>query len=140
MADADVPLPLDTHAFVWAMTAPERRAAPARAAIEQHGRVVLLSTASIWEIAIKVGRGRWTEPTALLDDFDTALRRAGIAPLPIGSAHPKRAGLLAWDHRDPFDRVLAAQAIAEDAHLVTLDPAFSTVPEQTGFRRIWNQV
>ena len=138
MPGADASLLLDTHAFVWAMTAPERLAAAARAAIEERRHVVLLSTASIWEIAIKVGRGRWAEASALLDDLDAVLRRAGIAPLPIGPAHARLAGLLRWDHRDPFDRMLAAQAIIEGAKLVTADPAFSTIPVGTCFAALWD--
>ena len=137
---ADARLLLDTHAFVWALTAPERLAAPACAVLEDPSRVVLLSAASIWEIAIKVERRRWPEAAALLDDLDATLRRLTIAVLPIGPGHARLAGLLAWDHRDPFDRMLAAQAIIEDAVFVTADHAFATLPAKAGLKRCWDGI
>ena len=129
MSDADTrPLLFDSHTFIWAMTQPERLPAATRMIASDPGRVILLSTASIWEIASKVGRGRWPEAAAPLHDLDATLVRAGITVLPVSSQHARAAGLLEWAHRDPFDRMLAAQAQIEGAILVTADRAYAGLP------------
>jgi PIN domain nuclease of toxin-antitoxin system len=92
---------------------------------------LLLSAASVWEIALKVGRGRWPDAAPVIGDIEAALREASITPLPVSVAHARAAGLLKWDHRDPFDRMLAAQAVAEGALLVTADRAFASLPLAT---------
>ena len=95
---------------------------------------LLLSTASIWEIAAKVGRGRWPEAERVIDDLEAVLVRAAITPLPVTVQHARAAGRLIWDHRDPFDRMLATQAMSEGAILVTADRVFAGVAVETLWR------
>jgi len=84
--------------------------------------MVHVSVASAWEIAIKVGQGRLPEASEILANFEAALQAEGFALLAITVAHARTAGLLASEHRDPFDRLLASQAIVEGLTLVTADP------------------
>lgn len=111
----------DTHLLLWAAGAPERLSAQARALIEAPETEPLVSAASFWEITIKAGLGR--------ADFrvDAALLRRGLldngyAELPITGAHALAMGALPPLHRDPFDRMLVAQARVEGIALVTADP------------------
>jgi PIN domain nuclease of toxin-antitoxin system len=88
-----------------------------------------LSAASLWEAAIKVAAGRLSTPTSI----DEAAADAGIAELPVRWSHARRAALLPTLHRDPFDRMLVAQALEEGLILMTRDPlvrqyAVSTMP------------
>ncbi len=112
---------LDTHVLFWWFIEPARLTAAAFAAIEADDAEVYVSIASCWEIAIKVGLGKWPEATMLLDAFDDELDRAEFLVLPISIAHARAAGLLQSSHRDPFDRLLAAQAQIEGLTLVTAD-------------------
>lgn len=125
---------LDTHAYVWALTAPERLSSAAREAVETATNVLLVSAATAWEMAIKYRAGRWPESEVLLSRHDELTDRLGARRLDISSADAIRAGGLRWDHSDPFDRILAAQALLADATLVTRDHAFS---ELTGLRILW---
>jgi PIN domain nuclease of toxin-antitoxin system len=77
-----------------------------------------------WEMATKVRLGRWDEAAPIIASFDEVIQRYGFLPLSITIAHARLAGSLNATHRDPFDRVLAAQAQLEDIPLVTADPAF----------------
>lgn len=135
---ADRPLLLDTHVFAWWMGAPERIGAEVQAAIMAPGSVVLISVASIWEMALKHRRGRWPEAAAIVADPAGQLAAEQMRALPISLAHARGAGVLDWTHGDPFDRMLAAQAIAEDATLITADRAFAALPESAGLRILWN--
>jgi PIN domain nuclease of toxin-antitoxin system len=125
---------LDSHAFIWAMTEPERLPEDCRTAVTDPLTPLLLSTASIWEIAAKVGRGRWPEAARVIDNLEAALMRAAITALPVSVQHARAAGRLVWEHRDPFDRMLAAQAIGEGAILVTADRVFAGVAVETLWR------
>ncbi len=115
---------LDTHALVWWWTDDRRLPAAARAAIAAPDNVVLVSAASAWEIATKHRLGKWAEITHLLDGFEDLLRRSRFAPLSITLAHARLAGSLDWAHRDPFDRMLLAQARDQAVPLVSGDAAF----------------
>ena len=95
---------------------------------------MLVSAASIWEMATKHRRGRWPEVAMLLVDPEATLAAERMTGLPMTFAHARAAGQLTWDHRDPFDRMLAAQAIAEQATLVTADPIFAGVGVTTLWR------
>jgi PIN domain nuclease of toxin-antitoxin system len=117
-----VRLLLDTHALLWALDTPARLRPATREAIESPANSVLVSAASAWEIAIKQALGRLDFPLAR---FDALLVEAGLTPLPISSAHAVTAGHLPPHHRDPFDRMLVAQALREDAVLVTDDAAMA---------------
>ena len=100
---------LDTHALLWAIGDPERLRDAARSALWDAGNEVLVSVASIWEIGIKRALGKLTTP----DDLGPHLEAADFDPLPISLEHARVAGSLPMHHRDPFDRMLIAQAQLE---------------------------
>jgi PIN domain nuclease of toxin-antitoxin system len=83
-----------------------------------------LSAASAWEMSIKAASGRWDGAAAMLDDLDTALSDLQAEQLPIDIPAAVLAGRLEWDHRDPYDRMLAAQTKLGGYALVTVDRAF----------------
>ena len=128
-----VGLLLDTHALIWWWTDDPRLTPPARAAIADPARVAHVSAASAWELATKHRLGKWPEAGVVLDQFDDLLRRSRFAALPITPAEARTAGALDWAHRDPFDRMLLAQAAALGLALVSGDAAFSG----RGIVRIW---
>jgi PIN domain nuclease of toxin-antitoxin system len=114
-----VKLLLDTHILLWAMRDAEELGAAARAVMAQ-ADVVYVSAASFWEIAIKSGLGKLSvDPNRLAQQ---ALA-AGFEPLPITWAHASVVHTLPPHHRDPFDRLLVAQAMSEPLHLLTHDAA-----------------
>jgi PIN domain nuclease of toxin-antitoxin system len=112
---------LDTHTVLWSLSSPAQLTADARAAIEDGRNEVLVSAASAWEIAIKRALGRLKAP----DDLTSAMEAAVFAALPITIPHALAAGALPPHHRDPFDRMLIAQARLEDLTIVTRDPRFA---------------
>lgn len=122
------PLLLDTHAFAWWLGDPAKLGRAALAAIANRDRAVLVSTASIWEMATKFRRGRWPEMATIVADPAGQIAAEGMQELPITLDHARAAGLLDWGHGDPFDRMLAAQAQIEGAILVTADRAFAGLP------------
>ena len=118
---------LDTHLLLWAAGAPDRLPAVARDLIEDPDNILIFSVASLWEIAIKRGLGR--------DDFrvDPRLLRRGLidngyAELAITSEHVVAVDSLPPLHRDPFDRLLIAQATTEGVTLLTSDKALAAYP------------
>ena len=107
---------LDTHVLLW--WSEERRISPeALEAISNPDNIVYVSAASIWEISIKSARGKLRVDEAIFD-----VRNDDFEPLPITHADARLAGSLPDHHRDPFDRMLVAQALAHDLVLVTRDP------------------
>lgn len=125
---------LDTHAYVWALTDPDRLSGRARTAIEEPSNAVLVSAATAWEMAIKHRVGRWPEAEILLAQHNDLTSRLGAQSLDISAADAIRAGSLDWDHADPFDRMLAAQSLLHQAALVTRDAAFGHL---RGLSIIW---
>ena len=123
---------LDTNALYWWLNDPSRLSAAAEAAIVNRSNSVAVSAVVPWELAIKTNLGKLRAET-LLSIWDTKLADEGFSELPISSAHGIRAGLLRRHHRDPFDRMLAAQAQATGWPIVSGDPVF----ERYGVRRIW---
>ncbi|MGV3489860.1 MAG: type II toxin-antitoxin system VapC family toxin [Devosia sp.] len=118
---------LDTHILLWAANAPHRLPSLVRQRILDEGSERLFSTASIWEVAIKYSQRRSdfsVEPVG----FRAGLVAAGYTELPILSSHVLAVADLPWIHRDPFDRVLVAQAIVEDAELLTVDAQLGRYP------------
>lgn len=119
---------LDTHLLLWAAADTPRRLTPtARALLEEESHELLFSAASLWEITIKLGLGR--------DDFqvDPRLLRRGLLDngyieLPVTSAHAVAVDTLPPIHRDPFDRILVAQALVEGLRLVTADQIVAKYP------------
>ena len=116
---------LDTQAFVWWIEADRRLSAAARDAIASESAIVHVSVATAWEIAIKVGLGKWPEAEALLARFEEALADEAFELLSITIADVRMAGLMQTPHRDPFDRLIAAQAIKRNFKLVTSDSKLS---------------
>ena len=108
---------LDSHALLWALTAPDKLASAAAREIRSAGNHVWFSPASVWELEIKRAQGKLELPDGWLD----VVGRVRIVELPIRNSHATLAGRLPWHHRDPFDRMLVAQALAEDLWLVTRD-------------------
>jgi PIN domain nuclease of toxin-antitoxin system len=122
-----VKLLLDTHLLLWAATTPECLSPQARLLIESADSELLFSAASLWEVAIKAGLGR--------SDFqvDARLLRRGLldngyAELPIGSDHAVAVATLPPIHKDPFDRLLVAQAMVEGITLLTADALVAQYP------------
>jgi len=118
---------LDTHVRLWMHQHPDKLAPSMRERLENREQALFLSVASVWEIAIKYALGKLPLPETpevycrqRLDNPDMA-----IAVLPIASSHALRAGALPVHHRDPFDRLLIAQAQLEDFTLLTVDPLFA---------------
>jgi PIN domain nuclease of toxin-antitoxin system len=109
---------LDTRVALWWLNDPDRLEAPARDAIADGYNTVFVSAASVWEAAVKASVGRLIVPEPL----PTALEAAGVSELPIRARHAVRAGALPPLHRDPFDRMLVAQAVEEGLTIVTRDP------------------
>ncbi|GAC1445694.1 MAG: type II toxin-antitoxin system VapC family toxin [Mycobacteriales bacterium] len=125
---------LDTHAYVWALTDPDRLSGRARTAIQTPSNVVFVSATTAWEMAIKHRAGTWPEAEFLLAQHDDLISRLGAQSLDITAADAIRAGSLDWDHADPFDRMLAAQSLLNHAALVTSDAAFGDL---RGLSIIW---
>jgi PIN domain nuclease of toxin-antitoxin system len=109
---------LDTHIFIWWLTR-ERQLSPAAvAAIQDPDNEVFLSLATAWEIGIKKGINKLDAP----DDLEEQMALHQFAALPITFAHARAVGLLPMLHRDPFDRMLVAQAQVEEMTILTRDP------------------
>ena len=125
---------LDTHALIWWVVGDERVTPRLRRLLAQPGEDVFVSAATAWEIATKARIGELKAPEALLQDFVEAIEMLGFLPLPIALRHGYAAGQLPGAHRDPFDRMLAAQARAEGLALVSADPAFAALGVATLWR------
>lgn len=112
---------LDTHALLWWAHEPEELSDAARDAIEDGGNEVFVSAVSAMEISTKNRLGKLEYSSPLADRFLPLISEFGFAPLSVSCAHAERAGNLAGEHRDPWDRLLAAQAQMEHMPLVTVD-------------------
>jgi len=122
---------LDTHAFLWWIADDRRLSSPARAVIEDPDNEIHVSAVSAWEIAIKAGLGRITfqeDPARLIP---AQLAANGFVDVPIESRHALGVLQLPLLHRDPFDRLLVAQALAENLPILTADPLVSQYPVPT---------
>lgn len=108
---------LDTHTLLWWLENPERLTTEAQEAISSFQNEVLVSAVVIWEIAIKESLGK----LEVSPEFQKTVSECGFVELPISFQHARQVRLLPAHHRDPFDRMLIAQAIVEDAFLVTRD-------------------
>ena len=120
-----VKLLLDTHAVVWWWLDDPKLPPAARAAIAAADNLVCVSAASAWEIATKNRLGKWPDVARIVDEFPDLLRRSRFAPLSVSVEHARLAGTLPSEHRDPFDRMLIAQAKEEHAVLVSGDGVLS---------------
>jgi PIN domain nuclease of toxin-antitoxin system len=126
-----MPALLDTHAFLWWCEDASELSRKARQAIS--GEECFVSHASIWEIAIKSSSGKLTLPAPVEKYVTGQMSLNGFGQLEIGFRHITRTCDLPWHHRDPFDRLLAAQAMAEDLAIISRDSVF----ERYGIKRIW---
>lgn len=124
---------VDTHTLLWADTEPERLPAKVRALLESFSNEVLVSAASAWEIATKVRIGKLPQAAAFSAEMAKRIALLGFQPLDVTLEHALRAGQLPGPHRDPFDRMLIAQAQAENLPLVSNDRLFDAY----GVRHIW---
>jgi PIN domain nuclease of toxin-antitoxin system len=123
---------LDTPVLLWWLGGESKLSRRARRAIQNQETTVLVSAASAWEIAIKTKAGK-LDAGPLVANFHNELVQEGFSELPISSDHAIRAGLLEGPHKDPFDRMLAAQAQAENLAVISKDSFFDAF----GVRRIW---
>jgi PIN domain nuclease of toxin-antitoxin system len=124
---------LDSHTLFWFLHGDARLSRLAREAIEAIDAAVHVSAITAWEIAYKSGAGKWPQAEILARDFLGIMSTHGFEPLSLSLEHARHAGLLPSPHRDPFDRMLAAQAEIEDIPLVTADPVF----RQFNVRTLW---
>jgi PIN domain nuclease of toxin-antitoxin system len=116
-----VRLLLDTHVLLWWLADDRKLSKSARAVIAKGSNQVVVSVVSLWEIAIKASLRRIEIE---LDNLEEAIVKSGFEPLSIGVRHALRVGRLPEIHRDPFDRMLVAQASVEELRLVTHDSVF----------------
>ena len=116
---------LDTHVMLWALTEPTRLGRTARDLIENRSTRLVVSAVSAWEITTKHRLGKLPQADVLLGAYAKHLDRLGAIRLSVTEDHALLAGRLDWNHRDPFDRMLAAQAMIESLVIITGDPAFA---------------
>ena len=121
---------LDTHTFAWAVGDPARLGAKAYLYLSNPANTPLVSAVCSWEMSIKHRSGRWPDVAPFLehDLYEEFLTQLGAKELSIRSAHARLAGGLEVAHKDPFDRMLAAQALLENVTLLSQDPAFKAFP------------
>jgi len=124
---------LDTCALIWATLSPSSLSREARETIADEGNVILVSAASAWEIATKVRLGKLPGAEKLERDYLDVMQDAGYTLLDLDSASALRAGRLVAEHRGPFDRMIAAQALGQDIPILSPDPQL----DKFGVRRIW---
>jgi PIN domain nuclease of toxin-antitoxin system len=128
-----VRLLLDTHAFLWWLDGDRRLSRKARALIADEANIVLVSAASAWEISTKARLGKLPGAVDVAADIAGSMAAQGFSALDITILHAQRAGRLPGEHRDPFDRMLVAQAQLEDLSIVSNDRVF----DGYGVSRIW---
>jgi PIN domain nuclease of toxin-antitoxin system len=117
---------LDTHAAIWWWTAHTRLGPKAASVLASGDADVFFSAASVWEIAIKSNAGKLPEIVDFESQYRPLMQANGFRTLAVTEAHALRGGFLPGAHRDPFDRLIAAQALIEDMTVVTRDPAIAT--------------
>jgi PIN domain nuclease of toxin-antitoxin system len=120
-----VKLLVDTHVVLWAALEPERLSPACRSALEDGGNEVSVSVVSAWEIAIKQSLGKLTLSLPAEQWLPEVLRKTGFDPLAVELAAALRVRSLPWHHRDPFDRLLIAQAIETGLTVATRDERFA---------------
>lgn len=127
---------LDTHAFLWFVNDHFSLSATAKDSIEDQQSLVYLSAASIWEMAIKSSLGKLALPVSLQQFVDAHIARNEFGVLQITAEHAEEVAKLPFPksgHRDPFDRMIIAQAICHDLTIITRDAAFGDYP----IHRLW---
>ncbi len=124
---------LDTHAFLWAITGDEQLSEPARETFLNSGSSLFFSAVSMWEICIKISLGKLSLKRGWLKKIQNELMTNAVQWLPIEMSHCAELTKLPFHHRDPFDRMLIAQARVEDLLLLSCDKRLSAY----GIERLW---
>ncbi|MBV8187421.1 MAG: type II toxin-antitoxin system VapC family toxin [Alphaproteobacteria bacterium] len=124
---------LDTHAFLWWLAGDSRLTKLARSQIEAAGSDTFISAASAWEIATKYRLGKLPQAALVALDVASGIESQEFTPLPVSVLHGQAAGALPGPHRDPFDRMLVAQAMLEELVLVSNERLFDAY----GVNRLW---
>ena len=125
---------LDTHTLIWAINEPSRLGEHALPVLRDRASQLYVPSASAWEIHPKSRIGKLPGADAWLNTLEHQIDRLGALIIPIAWPHARLAGAMEWEHRDPFDRMIAAQAMLESCTLVTADTAFATLP---GLTTLW---
>ena len=125
---------LDTHVLLWMLTDPERLSPRMQRTLADRRTVLFVSAASAWEISTKQRLGKLPQADVLVRGYEQHLRRLGVESVNITTTHSLLAGSLEWPHRDPFDRMIAAQCMTDSLPLVSADTVFATLP---GLRILW---
>lgn len=124
---------LDTHALLWFLTDAPSLSSTARVLIEDGANDIMVSPASYWEIAIKISLGKYHLPEPLAEFMERELTANNMTILPVTPRHAGWVSGLPFHHRDPFDRLITAQALAENVPLLSVDRVFDMYTVQ----RIW---
>jgi PIN domain nuclease of toxin-antitoxin system len=124
---------IDTHAFVWAVRSPNHIPGRAREILANPEAKLFLSIVVPWEIAIKSGLGKLMDAEEILDNFESLMAAGGYRILETSSQHVIQSGRLPLYHKDPFDRLLVAQALELRVPIISLDDVF----DRYGVKRIW---
>ncbi|MCF8245584.1 MAG: type II toxin-antitoxin system VapC family toxin [Saprospiraceae bacterium] len=124
---------VDKQAIIWYAENNPALTSNARQALDDASNSCYLSMASFWEMSIKINLGKLNIKGLSLDEFMQEVEYHGFTTLEISKAHILKNGLLSLHHRDPFDRLLIAQALVEDWHIITSDDAFDAYE----VKRIW---
>ena len=124
---------LDTHALIWWLAGDEKLSLRARDAIADEANTVAVSAASAMEVATKHRIGKLPDAALLAQDFEAILAAQGFSELSISVRHARLAGQMGIAHKDPFDRLLIAQALAEDMVLVSNETRF----DDSAVKRLW---
>ena len=124
---------LDTHALIWWLNDSPELSAAARAAVASEANEIYVSAASAWEITTKHRLGKLALADRLAANVEARVLQERFIPLPVTMAHAEAGGRLQAPHKDPFDRLLIAQAVLEDLTLVSIETVFDAY----GVARLW---
>lgn len=127
-------LMLDTHALLWALTEPNRLSEQIRDLVIDRRIELFVSAASAWEIATKQRLGKLPQAEVLVRAYQQHLTRLDVESIAITDEHSLLAGTMEWSHRDPFDRMIAAQCMVDSLPLATADESFQTL---AGVKALW---
>lgn len=125
---------LDTHTFIWFIRDDPQLSITAKTLIEDSTNILYLSSASVWEMAIKTSLGKLDSPPSFADAVNQQLNENNILLLDIRVEHAGRVATLPFHHRDPFDRLIIAQSLSDDLPIIGKDEVFDAY----GVKRYWD--